>query len=90
MGKKCLKKIKSSGLVGEICSERLPFLLKNLFENLDEPPCVTKSYKNSENKLPGQGPFLEYVLRGNKKRAVECLNSGAFYITIDHHQLIMR
>jgi len=81
---------RKEGLLGSKELERLSNSLKNLVVILDENPNYQghsyKPYVNKGGVLPGNGPFSEYVAKGNKQRLVRDDSNGFLYVTLDHHK----
>lgn len=56
-----------------------------LSKNLNYFGHSSKPYRNKEKKLPGNGPFIEYVAKGKKQRIIVDESTGIIYATLNHH-----
>ncbi|MBT3404944.1 hypothetical protein HN832_01060 [archaeon] len=89
MARKNKKTKKKGGIVGEIELGRLPPALGNLacsvFKDSKHAGNSRKIYHNQQGHFFGEGPFVEFVGKGNKGRLVLDFGSGEVYATLDHH-----
>lgn len=78
-----------SRISGEIELDRLPLQIKDIATRvLDNPNYKghsSKPFKNRGNVFFGEGPFVEFVGKGNLNRLVLDQNLGEVYLTRDHH-----
>ncbi len=84
------RKTRTSRVVGSIEFERLPENLVELVEILSVNPDYDghsrKAYANKESALEGDGPFFEFVAKGNRQRLVMDAGTQEIYVTLDHHK----
>lgn len=61
-------------------------LVNRLIKDKDYEGNSCKPYSNKDKVLFGDGPFTEYVAKGNNQRVVVDKGMGVIYATVDHHK----
>ena len=67
-------------------SNNLASLVGKIFQDLNYSGNCRKPYENRGRVLPGEGPFVEFLVEGNKKRVILDESNSIIYVTMDHHR----
>ena len=79
-----MKKIKTKKI--ENLPPNIQKLVKSIIKNKDYEGNARKPYSNKNKALFGDGPFSEYVAKGNNQRVIVDEGMGVIYATVDHHK----